>query len=98
MKSYECTDFDLNISDPSIIRMKMRNLLSSIEDLECRINVRDLVVEALYKNEGKRPQELIEELHTILIDTTRALEELEEVQDTLSILGEELLSLRTVML
>ena len=56
MKIYECTDYDLNFHDASLIRMQMKNLLSSISELEERINVRDLVVETLYKNEGKRPQ------------------------------------------
>ena len=98
MKIYECTDYDLNFHDASLIRVQMKNLLSSIADLEGRINVRDLVVGTLYKNEGKRPQEVIEELHTILDDATEALRELEKVRESLSILGEELLECRAVML
>ncbi len=98
MKIYESTDYDLNIHDASTIRREMRNLLSSIEALEGRINVRDLVVETLYQNDGKRPQELIEELHTILDDATEALRQLQEVKETLSLLGEELLEYRTVLL
>lgn len=98
MKIYEKTDYTLNIQDTTGIRMEMKKLLSSIGELESRINVRDIVVEALYKNEGKRPEELIEELHTILSDTEEALRELYEVKETLSILGEELLDSRTVIL
>lgn len=98
MNIYERTDYELNITDPTTCRLEMRKLLSSIEALEHRINVRDLIVEALYKNEGKRPQELIEELHTILEDTERALQELEEIRENLSLLGEELSEMRTVIL
>ena len=98
MKIYEKTDYTLNIHDTEGIRDRMKMLLSDIEELECRINVRDIVVEALYKNEGKRPEELIEELHTILDDTETALSELREVKETLSLLGEELLDSRMVIL
>ena len=98
MKSYEKTDYSLSIHDTTAIRTEMKKLLSSIEHLEQRINVRDIVVEALYKNEGRRPEEMIEEIHTILNDTEEALRELYEVKESLSILGEELLDSRTVIL
>ena len=98
MKIYEKTDYTLSIHDTEGIRDRMKLLLSSIEELECRINVRDIVVEALYKNEGKRPEELIEELHTILDDTEAALCELGEIKETLSLLGEELIDSRSVIL
>ena len=98
MKSYEKTDYSLSIHDTTAIRTEMKKLLSSIEQLEQRINVRDIVVEALYKNEGRRPEEMIEEIHTILNDTEEALRELYEVKESLSILGEELLDSRTVIL
>ena len=98
MKIYEKLDYTLNIQNPKAVRTEMKKLLSEISQLEARINVRDLVVEALYKNEEKRPEELIEELHTLLDDTERALHELKQLKDTLSILGEELLEYRTVVL
>lgn len=98
MKIYEKLDYTLNIQNPATVRTEMKRLLSEISQLEARINVRDLVVEALYKNEEKRPEELIEELHTLLDDTERALHELKQLKDTLSILGEELLEYRTVVL
>ena len=98
MKIYEKLDYTLNIQNPATVRTEMKKLLSEISQLEARINVRDLVVEALYKNEEKRPEELIEELHTLLDDTERALHELKQLKDTLSILGEELLEYRTVVL
>ena len=98
MKIYEKLDYTLNIQNPETVRTEMKKLLSEISQLEARINVRDLVVEALYKNEEKRPEELIEELHTLLDDTERALHELKQLKDTLSILGEELLEYRTVVL
>ena len=98
MKIYEKLDYTLNIQNPATVRTEMKKLLSEISQLEARINVRDLVVEALYKSEEKRPEELIEELHTLLDDTERALHELKQLKDTLSILGEELLEYRTVVL
>ena len=98
MKIYEKLDYTLNIQNPATVRTEMKKLLSEISQLEARINVRDLVVEALYKNEEKRPEDLIEELHTLLDDTERALHELKQLKDTLSILGEELLEYRTVVL
>ena len=98
MRIYENADYDVNLADASIIRQEIRKVLSAIEELEGRINVRDLVVETLYKNEGKRPEEVIGELHTILDDTEDALSQLEELRETLSVLGEELLECRTVML
>ena len=98
MKIYEKLDYTLNIQNPATVRTEMKKLLAEISQLEARINVRDLVVEALYKNEEKRPEELIEELHTLLDDTERALYELKQLKDTLSILGEELLEYRTVVL
>ena len=98
MKIYEKLDYTLNIQNPATVRTEMKKLLAEISQLEARINVRDLVVEALYKNEEKRPEELIEELHTLLDDTERALHELKQLKDTLSILGEELLEYRTVAL
>ena len=98
MEIYEKTDYTLSIRDTAGIRTEMKKLLSSIGELEGRINVRDIVVEALYKNEGKHPRELIEELHTILSDTEEALRELYEVKQTLSILGEELLDSQAVIL
>lgn len=98
MNIYEKVDYESNIHDPAILRSEMKQLLSSIEELEERINLRDLIVEALYKNEDKPPEQLIEELHTILEDTERALCELADVKETLSILGEELLEYRQVRL
>ena len=53
---------------------------------------------AIGKGREVEPEELIEELHTILDDTETALSELREVKETLSLLGEELLDSRMVIL
>ncbi len=99
MRTYENFTSGLrSYRTPNEIRSDMKEIISHLEVIQEKLNIRDLVVEALYKNEEMRPAELIEELHILLEDADGALVEMENLKATLSMLGEELLDTRAVVL
>ena len=99
MRNYE--DANLNLRtyrSPSEIRCDMNNIIDQLEEMEKKLDLRDLVVEAIYKTETRKPNQLIEDLHILLDDAERAHGEIESLREALSILGEELRDARAVRL
>ena len=99
MRTYE--DANLNLRtyrSPAEIRHDMKNIIDQLEQMEKKLDLRDLVVEAIYKNETKKPNRLFEELHILLDDAERAHGEIDRLRETLAMLGEELADARAVRL
>ena len=76
----------------------MKNIIDQLEEMEQKLNLRDLIVEALYKNEMKKPSQMIEDLHILLDDAERAHGEIDRLREALAMLGEELADARAVSL
>ena len=99
MRTYENANLDLRTyRSPCEIRHDMKNIIDQLEEMEEKLNLRDLIVEALYKNEMKKPSQLIEDLHILLDDAERAHSEIDRLREALAMLGEELLDARAVCL
>jgi hypothetical protein len=99
MRTYENAYLDLRTyRSPSEIRHDMKNIVDQLEEMEKKLDLRDLIVEAIYKNESQKPNQIIEELHILLDDAERAHGEIDRLREALSILGEELADARAVRL
>lgn len=97
MRTYESANVNLRTyRSPSEIRHDMKNIIDQLEEMEEKLNLRDLIVEALYKNEKQRPNQLIEDLHILLDDAERAHGEIDKLREALAMLGEELSDAKAV--
>lgn len=97
MRTYENANMNLRTyRSPSEIRHDMKNIIDQLEEMEKKLDLRDLIVEALYKSEQEKPNRLIEDLHILLDDAERAYGEIDRLREALAMLGEELVDARAV--
>ena len=99
MRTYENANVTLRTyRSSSEIRHDMKNIIDQLEEMEKKLDLRDLVVEALYKSEAQKPNQLIEDLYILLDDAERAHGEIDRLREALAMLGEELADARAVRL
>ena len=79
---------------PGEIRQDIRQLRSAINEINSRLNIRELLLEIITDEEKISPENVVQTLEAMLYEAEEALSKLKELRGELSLLEEELYEVR----